>query len=875
MNKKIILSALAIASVLTACDDDYMKQFEDQDANITDVKNLTMTLENSDYSSIASNATNIAKALELDPENQTYVEMLKQVGKQYYFTDDIAGEDYIPAYLMAKYPNADQKSKFTVTYKKFKKTSSYLADFANISSYQLSGSDYEGVWGDKVKASFLTPQTLNRIPGILKENMSGAAEGTMCVVNYAYSDVEPSIGGGTKEEESPYAKISEVIATGAGVESTIKAEVVGTYAKGILVSDGTGSVLVYPNNVPNYSVGDSVIVTGTTASYGGLLQYPNTSVITRSGKSESFNYPKAQTMDAAALNDWMKSPVVKYAKVTGKLSITTNSKGATYYNVEIEGVNGKGSISYPMTGIVDPALNGKDVDIIGYLIGVTDKDTKYANIMMTSICEKGGTMLTPIGVLATSVAGEHKAEGVVIAKYARGFLLSDGTGKMLVYNFKGYDVEIGDVVAVDGKTSLYSGLIQFNSPKVTKLERTAKVSQPVAQELTAADFTSYVTAPYYAYVTYTGKLSITTDSKGATHYNIAIDGTTAQGSISYPLTGAVDLELLKGKTVTVTGYAFGQSSGRYLNTMITSIAEATPAKAKIAFRAGANVQPNAAVLYRLEGTEWKAYTNDDVKVAVLSPKDYEELGSVTVGDPANALPIYLAKKFPYLVDESMAVVVYAKSNDAMAAKEFSLSNGVWAPATNYTMETAVFVKDGDEISANISTHFDNSLINDEGGLKAQNTELTGDLTYIWKNNNYGWVASAYKNGTTLKSESWLVTPAFNFLKAKHPVMTFDHACNKMAGYNSDEELKQLMKERMKVFVSVNYTGDVKTCDWTELEIPGWPTGTDWNFAPSGIIDLSSVIGNKKVVIAFMYKSTVISAQSWEIQNLKVYEQTEE
>lgn len=867
MNKKIILSALAIASVLTACDDDYMKQFEDQDANITDVKNLTMTLENSDYSSIASNATNIAKALELDPENQTYVEMLKQVGKQYYFTDDIAGEDYIPAYLMAKYPNADQKSKFTVTYKKFKKTSSYLADFANISSYQLSGSDYEGVWGDKVKASFLTPQTLNRIPGILKENMSGVAEGTMCVVNYAYSDVEPSIGGGTVDEKSPYTKISEVIATGAGVESTIKAEVVGTYAKGILVSDGTGSVLVYPNNVPNYSVGDSVIVTGTTSSYGGLLQYPNTSVITRSGKSESFNYPKAQTMNAAAINDWMKSPVVKYAKVTGKLSITPDSK---YYNVVIDGVNGKGSIQYPMTGIVDPALNGKEVDIIGYLIGVTGKDTKYANIMMTSICEKGGTMLTPIGVLAASEVGNHKAEGVVIAKYARGFLISDGTSKMLVYNSKGYDVEVGDVVAVEGKTNLYSGLMQFNSPKVTKLERTAKVSQPVAQELTAADFTSYVTAPYYAYVTYTGKLSINKD-KG--YYNIAIDGTSVQGSISFPLTGAVD-PALDGKTVTVTGYAFGQSTGKFLNTMITSIAEATPAKAKIAFRAGADVQPNASVLYRFEKSEWKAYTNNNVKVAVLSPKDYEELGSATVGDPANALPIYLAKKFPYLVDESMAVVVYAKSKDAMAAKEFSLSNGVWAPATNYTMETAVFVKDGNEISANISTHFDNSLINDEGGLKAQDTELTGDLTFVWKNNNYGWVASAYKNGTTLKSESWLVTPAFNFKKAKHPVMKFDHAVNKMA-YSTDEELKQLMKERCKVLVSVNYTGDVKTCDWTELEIPEWPTGTDWAFAPSGIIDLSSVIGNKKVVIAFMYKSTEISAQSWEIQNLKVYEQTEE
>ena len=87
MNKKIILSLLATTAMLTACDDDYMKQFDKQDATITDVKNLSMTLENGDYSTIASNATNLAKALALDPENQTYVEKLKQVGNQYCFTD--------------------------------------------------------------------------------------------------------------------------------------------------------------------------------------------------------------------------------------------------------------------------------------------------------------------------------------------------------------------------------------------------------------------------------------------------------------------------------------------------------------------------------------------------------------------------------------------------------------------------------------------------------------------------------------------------------------------------------------------------------------------------------------------------------------------
>ena len=117
---------------------------------------------------------------------------------------------------MAKYPNADQKSKFTVTYKKFKKTSSYLADFANISSYQLSGSDYEGVWGDKVKASFLTPQSLGSIPAILSENKPDAAKGAMCVVNYAYSEVEPSIGGGQQEEELAWTKIATIPARTAG-----------------------------------------------------------------------------------------------------------------------------------------------------------------------------------------------------------------------------------------------------------------------------------------------------------------------------------------------------------------------------------------------------------------------------------------------------------------------------------------------------------------------------------------------------------------------------------------------------------------------------------------------------------------------------------
>ena len=819
MNKKIILSALAFASVLTACDDDYMKQFEDQDANITDVKNLTMTLENSDYSSIASNATNIAKALELDPENQTYVEMLKQVGTQYYFTDDIAGEDYIPAYLMAKYPNADQKSKFTVTYKKFKKTSSYLADFANISSYQLSGSDYEGVWGDKVKASFLTPQTLNLIPGILKENMSGAAEGTMCVVNYAYSDVEPSIGGGQPEEEQlAWTKIASIPARTAGKDWNY--------------------VNVGPIDLSDYK--------GKTVK----IAFEYTSTDTTNPKWEIENF-RAGEVPYVNLILFAKQTDGSFKKVVTKKGFA----GAGEYVLASLWTDGK---YYPFGRIAGDKNYGyctpEAITVTDGVISATDA----ADFVVT--LEEG----TKGGFYIKNAIGKYLYAGYNASKnyYYNSFNAADKTGE------QGYEWTVTNInnnndlfviKNVDAEQYIrfttFNGTLEFGNWAESKVENNLLASTLIGDEagFIATEDGIWKNDATYGWVSQASK-GVVSASKLETP-EITFSETAAMPFITFD-------EAMK----------FGTAD--MLNVYVAEVGAAAAAK-KLTFRAAANVAPNAAALYRYDGTAWKEYSNSDAHVAVLSQKDYDEMGAATVGDPANALPIYLAKKFPYLVDESMAVVVYAKSNDAMAAKEFSVSNGVWAPATNYTMETAVFVKDGDEISANISTHFDNSLINDEGGLKAQDTELTGDLTYIWKNNNYGWVASAYKNGTTLKSESWLVTPAFNFLKAKHPVMTFDHACNKMAGYSSDEELMQLMKERMKVFVSVNYTGDVKTCDWTELEIPGWPTGTDWNFAPSGIIDLSSVIGNKKVVIAFMYKSTEISAQSWEVQNLKVYEQTEE
>ena len=65
---------------------------------------------------------------------------------------------------------------------------------------------------------------------------------------------------------------------------------------------------------------------------------------------------------------------------------------------------------------------------------------------------------------------------------------------------------------------------------------------------------------------YTGTLKI-----DGNYYNVINDeALTAQGSLSYVLDGAVDTAL-DGQEVVVEGYAIGVSSGKFLNTMVTSV----------------------------------------------------------------------------------------------------------------------------------------------------------------------------------------------------------------------------------------------------------------------------------------------------------------
>lgn len=205
-NKHILYSLLAAASLTVASCDYNEDNFPGYDelAQPTDVRTDTITLTSSDYSAIANLKANQDIALAQDPEGETYLNALTAVGNNKYFTDDAPIATYMPAYLETLYPYLDNDSKVTVNYQEYDNLPDYLKDFNGIKKYNLTEDDYRTVWGDGMNATFLTPATLRQMPSILGAANPDAKEGDMLLVNYAYSETEPSTGGGTVEESPIY-----------------------------------------------------------------------------------------------------------------------------------------------------------------------------------------------------------------------------------------------------------------------------------------------------------------------------------------------------------------------------------------------------------------------------------------------------------------------------------------------------------------------------------------------------------------------------------------------------------------------------------------------------------------------------------------------
>lgn len=199
MKKIFGLMILPLLAATAGCEDFYSDKQLDYEHTITDVQSLSHTLETTDYAYIAGLETNKQLALQQDDDSTCY-KALQALANTKCFSDLVPAELFIPAFITEKYPQLSSGSLMRITHNTTRALPEYMQDFANISEYTLTDSDYESVWKESVQASYLTPATLSQIPQILAAAVQ-AQEGKIMVVNYMYDEVEPSVGGSAEQPE--------------------------------------------------------------------------------------------------------------------------------------------------------------------------------------------------------------------------------------------------------------------------------------------------------------------------------------------------------------------------------------------------------------------------------------------------------------------------------------------------------------------------------------------------------------------------------------------------------------------------------------------------------------------------------------------------
>ena len=112
-------------------------------------------------------------------------------------------------------------------------------------------------------------------------------------------------------------------------------------------------------------------------------------------------------------------------------------------------------------------------------------------------------------IIASEVGKSYKAKGTVVAVSKTGFIIKDNTGLILSYlDPYDNDLVVGDVVEVEGTTSLYGGAVQFNKPSYNKVG-TEAVSYPTPRALDKDSYEALNTDKVtLEYVSLTAKLSI-------------------------------------------------------------------------------------------------------------------------------------------------------------------------------------------------------------------------------------------------------------------------------------------------------------------------------------------------------------------------------
>ena len=421
------------------------------------------------------------------------------------------------------------------------------------------------------------------------------------------------IQAGPGAYEAPISTIAEVMAGSDGQTFRIRGTVTtisNTNYGNLYIQDETGTIYIYglfnakgqyPKddggwNTFGVEAGDIITVQGPRTLYNGTTLELVDATLIKVEKSLIAVEPSEIALESAEAGTFTISVVSKadgmavlpsesWIKLT---DIAAGEGGAAVYSFAYEANT---TTAARTASVVFKATNS----------------SKSVSVTQPGVPPTGQS-ITEIVALPDN-SGVETLASVVVAKTTKGFVLSDATTAIYVYDNGASAVELGDAVKVLATKTTYNGVPELAT--VTSVEKidVSSWSYPAAKDVTA-DAATYA-ATVAEYIQFTGVLKVS-----GNYINEEIDGAdpaTKQGSVVNPVE-ALNAASYDGKKVTVTGYFNGLSGGgKYLNVIATKIEEAgakgsltnpyTPAEAAAA----------VAGLTWTSNTEYE--TTDDVYVA--------------------------------------------------------------------------------------------------------------------------------------------------------------------------------------------------------------------------------------------------------------------
>ena len=237
--------------------------------------------------------------------------------------------------------------------------------------YTFPNGDKEGRW-DLAASNFTVPNGTSSLSIYVKTDvassyrlddlkLSVAAEaGT--VIDFS-KGVDLGTGSGETPEPTPGAgTIAEIAAGAENAAIDLKDVLVtGVTLKSYVITDATGSILVFANADPKVKVGDKINVTGTTGKHSGLMQITApTATVVSSGNAVS--YPAPLELTEAKMKEDAPTAVT-YVSFTG-----TVKKSGNFYNIFVGSYTAKDlSCSY-YTGNMEGFV-GSDIKVEGWYVG--------------------------------------------------------------------------------------------------------------------------------------------------------------------------------------------------------------------------------------------------------------------------------------------------------------------------------------------------------------------------------------------------------------------------------------------------------------------------------------------------------------------------